>query len=650
MAELAETVFLHLQNSVSSLARSLTPGRFLSIGLPGVIDRKTLKMAWALLDKREKRQAWGVLAVVVFSALSASVMVASIMPFLSVLSEPERIHESRIFSRIYDFGGFETDRGFLFALGFTSIGIICIANLVQVLRVHVVTRFALMRAHTISYRLLSSFLRQPYAYFLVHHTGEMGTRVLSETQQIVVQFFKPAAEGFAALFTVIALLALLLWVNPVISLLTIGVFAVIYGGTLLATRRLVDRLGKIRTQANTDRFKIANEALGGVKDIKLLGREATYLDKFALPSERMARGQARVAVLSQTPQYVMQATVFAGLIVLCLVLLGDNSAAGRNTMADVLPTIGLMALAGQRMIPELSKLFRSITMLTYGDAAVRAVYEDMIRNRGTDELPTGTITPLGMKSELVFENVFYRYGEGAAGLSDVSLRIRAGERIGVVGTTGAGKSTLANILLGLIFPTEGAFIVDGTPVTPGNIRNWQRSLGYVPQEIFLIDASVRENIALGVPASQIDHERVEKAARIARIHDFILSELDQGYDTEVGERGVRLSGGQRQRIGIARALYNDGDLIVFDEATSALDNVTETEVMRSIEDLPGDKTLVMIAHRLSTLRSCDRILVLDRGRISAFAPWDELERDNRVFQDLSAGASSPTRVAEEAVS
>ena len=615
-----------------------------------MIDRKTLSMAWALLDRREKRQAWGVLAVVVLSAFSASIMVASILPFLTVLSEPERIHESRVLSRLYAFGGFQSDRGFLFGLGLATIAVICAANVIQVLRVHVVTRFALMRSHSISFRLLSSFLRQPYAFFLANHSGEMGTKVLSETQQIVMQFFKPAAEGVAALFTILALLALLLWVNPMVTLSVLAVFAVIYGGTLLRMRRRVSQLGKIRARANADRFRIANEALGGVKDIKLLGREATYLDMFEAPSERMARSQALVAVFSQTPQYVMQATVFAGLIVLCLVLLGDDSASGQNTMAEILPTIGLMALAGQRMIPELSKLFRSLTMLTYGDAAVRTVYNDMMNTRDIEALPSAPVTPLGMKRELVFEHLSYRYGEGTAGLKDVSFRIRAGERIGIVGTTGAGKSTLANILLGLIFPSEGSFCVDDTPVTRDNIRGWQRSLGYVPQEIFLVDASIRENIALGVPKDRIDQARVEKAARIARIHDFVLSELDNGYDTEVGERGVRLSGGQRQRVGIARALYNDGDLIVLDEATSALDNVTETEVMRSIDGLPGDKTLIMIAHRLTTLRGCDRIIVLDRGRISAFAPWEELELSNPVFRDLATGIIGANRVGEEIVS
>lgn len=599
-----------------------------------MIELGTLKIAWGLLGSREKREALGVLLIVILSALSATAMVASILPFLGVLSDPNRIYESGVLLWLYSHWNFESERSFLFFLGLGTIAVILVANAIQVLRVWVVTRFAMMRSHSISLNLLSNLLRQPYKFFLENNSGEMGTRILSETQQVVQQFFKPAAEGVAALFTVIALIALLLWVSPIVTLSILSVLTFVYGALLLGIRSRVNLLGQIRALSNTERFKIANEALGGVKDIRLLGREAAYLRKFQIPSEQMARAQAQVAVLSQVPQYIMQASVFVGLIILCLVLLDDDSQSGQNVMADILPTIGLMALAGQRLIPELSKVIRSLTLLTYGDAAVRSISNDLARIPSAEFLQRCIEKPIVLKSELVFDNVSYSYEHGQGGVRHVSLRIQAGEKIGVVGTTGAGKSTLANLLLGLIFPSEGRILVDGTTINQENVRCWQRSFGYVSQEIFLVDGSIRENIALGVPDSQIDYSRVEMAARSARIHEFIISELDKGYESEVGERGVRLSGGQRQRIGIARALYNQSELIILDEATSALDNVTEAEVMRSINDLPGDTTLIMIAHRLSTLRSCDRILVLDRGKIAAFAPWEELERGNPVFQEL----------------
>lgn len=603
-----------------------------------MIDRNTLKMAWDILDKQEKSKFWWVLLVVVISAISASFMVASVMPFLAVLSEPARIHKVTLLSKVYEWGGFQTDRSFLFALGIASIAVIIIANIIQIVRVRVVMRFALMRAHTISYRLLESYLRQPYEYFLVTNTGKMGTQILSESQQLVNQFFRPALEGFASLVTLTALLALILYVNPVVSLGVILFFGSIYGGTLLINQRIVKRLGIQRRKANTARHHIANEALGGIKDLRLLACEKAYLNRYSVPSQQMGESMVQVHSMQQTPQYIMQAGVFSGLIILCLMLLGFDSES-QASKTDILTTIGVIALAGQRMMPELSRLYQSLNQLTYGGTVVRAVYRDMVAHRGGLELPDKPVLPLGLKQGMSFENISYYYDQTTkAGLSNVSFSIRAGERIGVVGTTGAGKSTLANILLGLIQSTEGRFIVDGKEITSINTRAWQRSIGYVPQEIYLVDASIRENIAFGIPPEDIDDNRVIQAASIAQLHEFIMKDLDKGYDTAVGERGVRLSGGQRQRIGIARALYNDGDLMVLDEATSALDNVTEAEVMRAIDNLPGSKTLIMIAHRLTTLRGCDRILVLDRGKIAAFSTWDELMQTDDTFQKMAQSA------------
>lgn len=593
-------------------------------------------MGWALLERQEKRQAWAVLVVVVLSALSASVMVASIMPFLSVLSDPDQIRTNAFLQRAYQWGGFETDRGFLLALGLASIGVIVIANLIQVVRLYVVTRYTLMRAHTISARLLSSYLHQPYAFFLENHSGEMGTKVLSESQQVVTQFFRPAGEAVASLLTLAAVLGLLLYVDPLISLIVFAIFGGAYGGTLLMTRRIVQRLGAERAKNNSLRFRIAAEALGNVRDIKLLGREWSYLDRFQTPSLKMNTGMAKVAFIEQVPKYVMQAMVFCGLIIICLVLLAQAPArSSQQAVAQILPTIGLLAFAGQRMLPELSRLFASVTKLTYGDAAVRTVHDALATEGTMQALPRKREAPLSFMHELAFEAVGHRYPRGEkVSLSDINFRISVGERIGIVGTTGAGKSTLANILLGLISPTEGRFVVDGKAITPENIRSWQRNLGYVPQEISLVDASVRENIALGVPPDEIDHARVEQAARTAQIHDFIMTELNNGYDTETGERGMRLSGGQRQRIGIARALYNDGDLLILDEATSALDNITEAEVMAAIDTLPSDKTVIMIAHRLNSLKSCDRIIFLHEGRISAIGAWNALMAMEPRFREL----------------
>ncbi len=599
-------------------------------------DFSTWKKAWALLDARERRNAWIVLAIIILAALSSASMVGSIMPFLSVLVDPSRIREVPFLAWAYDAGGFETHYGFLVALGFASLAVIVAASLVQILRTWAVARFATMRVHTLSHRLLAAYLRQPYEYFLDHHTGEMSTQILAESGQVVQLFFRPAAEIVAALLTLIAIIAVLVWVNPLVAFIAFAVLGILYGATFLLSRQLIARQGQVRAEANRARFRLANEALGGVKDIKVLGREGAYVDRYRDPSQRMARSAVIAQVLAEVPQYIMQAVGFGGIIVLCLLLLDPDGLASGTALGGILPLVGVFAFAGQRMLPELSKLYRGITQLNYGAAAVDTVHRDLSTKTADVALPLRPPAPLGLKNTLALDRVTYRYPQAdRAGLWDISLTMEAGEKIGIVGSTGAGKTTLADLVLGLLRPSEGSLVVDGTEITDQNLRAWQQTLGYVPQDIFLTDASVAENIALGLAPNEIDPECVRRAARIAQIDRFITEELPQGYETLVGERGVRLSGGQRQRVGIARALYHDADLIVFDEATSALDNLTEAEVMAAIEALPGDKTILMIAHRLSTVRVCDRIAVLENGRLIGLGSWDELMQNNVGFRKIA---------------
>ena len=594
------------------------------------------KKAWALLDAQEKRKSWIVLGVIILGALASAVMVGSVMPFLAVLAEPSRIETTPALAWAYDAIGFTSVYGFLVGLGLTCFAVIVLSSLFQIANTWAVTRFATMRAHSISLRLLASYLAQPYAFFLNRHSGEMGPRVLSETEQVVSQFFRPAAEFIAACLTTLAIVGLLIWVEPMVAASAFAVLGGIYGIIYLSTRRALRKLGQIRVAANRQRFRLANEALTGIKDIKLLGRENAYLDRYKAPSIRMAQTLVKVAVLSEVPRFALQAVALGGVILLCLILIDPASFTSGAGLGGLLPVLGVFAFAGQRLMPELSKLYQSLAQIQAGSAAVDAVHEDLVLRKTANRLPRTSIMGLGLKQGLRLEAVSYSYpNSNQAGVRDISLSIRAGEKIGIVGSTGAGKTTLADVILGLLEPDQGKLVADEIEITSDNVRAWMQSVGYVPQDIFLTDAPVAENIALGVPPEAIDHERIRKAARIARIDQFILDELPEGYQTHVGERGVRLSGGQRQRIGIARALYNDADLIVFDEATSALDNLTEAEVMEAIDALPGDKTVLMIAHRLSTVKRCDRIMVLDKGLVVGCDSWGALMAGNTAFQRIA---------------
>ncbi|MBI1356438.1 MAG: ATP-binding cassette domain-containing protein [Acidobacteria bacterium] len=560
-------------------------------------------------------------------------MVASILPFLSVLAEPERIHTRQFTSYLYRAFGFTSDFRFLVALGVASTVVILLAAVVQVVRSFAVARFAMMRTYSISSRLVEVYLGQPYEFFLNRHSGTLSTQILSESQQVVTQFFRPAAEAIASGLTVTAVVALLFWINPTVALITFGLLGGTYGIALMFSRQMLARMGLRRLEANKARFKVVNEALGGVKYLKLTGRERAYLNRYARPARDYAAAQVGVMALGEMPQYVLQAIAFGGAILFCLALLEPEDLGSGAALGGIVPLVGVFAFGAQRMMPELSRLYRGITQMRYAAPAVEAVYKDM--QRPIDDLPKSPPAPLRFRHEMRLDNVCYRYPNSSAGLDRVSMSIRAGEKIGIVGSTGSGKTTLADVVLGLLWPQSGTITVDGAPITKENQRAWRQAVGYVPQEIFLTDSSVAENIALGLPRKQIDIEKVVRAAEAAQIDAFVRESMPQGYETFVGERGVRLSGGQRQRLGIARALYGDADLILFDEATSALDNLTEREVISAINALPGDKTILMIAHRLSTLGVCDRILVLKNGRVAGLGTFQELLESNGEFRAIA---------------
>lgn len=578
------------------------------------------------------------LVIVIFAALSSAFMVGSIFPFLSLLADPSLLQRSEWLSYAYEAGGFESEFQFLAAVGIATTLVILVTNAILAFNIYAMARYTQMRVYSISRRLLSHYLAQPYEFFLSRHSGDMTTNILGESNLVVGRYMRPFVGLISAAFTIAAIFIALLLVNPVVTIVAIASFAFIYAVVALLTRKGVRSMGDRRAAANRKVFRLSGEALTGIKDIKLLGKEGTYVDRYSAPAYEMATFGVWVSIIGSAPQFILQVVAFGGIVLLSLALVEPNSLNERAALGELLPLLGVLAFAGQRLLPQLHAMYGAVTEMSFGKAAVERVYSDLStgHSNGVDR---SRPAPLRCAESLELKNVCYTYPNAEApGVHDVNLKIRSGERIGIVGSSGAGKTTLADVVLGLLTPQSGTILADGTPISPDNLRAWQRSVGYVPQDIFLTDASLLENIALGTDVSEIDRDKVETCARIAQLHEFIISELPNGYDTEIGERGVRLSGGQRQRIGIARALYHDADLIVFDEATSALDNLTEREVMASIEALPGDKTILMIAHRLSTVKVCDRIVVMDRGTVSGVDTWDALVETNHSFQKIAESA------------
>ncbi|MDZ7662801.1 MAG: ABC transporter ATP-binding protein [Thiohalophilus sp.] len=590
----------------------------------------------SLLDRQEKRRGILIVAMVTIMAALEVAGVASVMPFLSVVGNPEVVHSNAILASAYNTLGFTSVDDFLLALGLFAFGLILTSAIFKALTLYAMNRFIEMRRHSISHRLLETYLRQPYAFFLNRHSSDMAKTILSEIDQLIHNVFRPSMDMFAYAIILGSMITLLVIVEPKIAAIVItvigGLYIIIYAGV----RGILGHIGSDLVRANKERFTAAGEALGGIKDIKLLGREQAYSSRFRSPSSRFARHQATNQTLSQVPNFLVEAVAFGGIIILTLVLLSSSGGVTGDGIGEILPMLGLYAFAGLRMKPAAQKIYIGFAKLRFGSASLNNIYNDLYQRSALAEINVHDPRPFNPQRAISLQDIHYSYpGSKEEALKSINLQINVGTSVGLVGSTGAGKTTLVDVLLGLLRPTQGSIVVDNKPVTDDELRAWQRTLGYVPQDIFLIDDSVSKNIALGVPTQQIDYDQVERCARMAQVHDFIMQEMPDGYDTLVGERGVRLSGGQRQRIGIARALYHDPHVLVFDEATSALDTLTEQAVMESIEALHHKKTIIIIAHRLTTVRECEQIFLLDKGIIIAKGEYDELINNNIAFRSMA---------------
>ena len=587
-----------------------------------------------LLDRREKRRFYLLFAMMVISAIVETVTIAAMFPFLAVVARPEMIEQHEKISMVYHLLGFQDTRTFLAVAGAAVFCIVFFGLLFATATQYAIYRYTAMRGYSIGGRVLRGYLSQPYSWFLSKHSADLGATILTEVNEVIMRNMLPAmkliAQGAVAFF----LILLLVVANPMAALGALVLLGGSYVLVYLVVRKRISRMGHVRKAANMDKYKVAGEAFGGVKDVKLMGLEDSFLRRYERPARRSAEANSLIGVASEVPRNILRAVALGGILAFVVVMLIRG-----QDMSGMLPVLGLYAFAGMRLLPALQQIYSSATTMRFTVSMLDRVHADLLSlPKGENAKFPAAPEPLPLREKLELRDVSYAYPSAERGaLNGLTLSIPALSTVGVVGGTGAGKTTAVDVILGLLRPQEGVVAVDGTPVTDDRLRAWQRSVGYVPQQIFLMDESVAANIAFGVPHKEIDMAAVERAARIAELHDFILRDLPEGYATELGERGVRLSGGQRQRIGIARALYHDPDVLVLDEATSALDNLTERAVMDAVHNLGGKKTIIMIAHRLSTVQDCDIIFLLEHGRVAAQGRYDDLVETSDHFRRMVSG-------------
>jgi ABC-type multidrug transport system fused ATPase/permease subunit len=592
-----------------------------------------------LLSARARGRLVLLLMLLLAAAALEALGIASILPFMALVINPESIQQNHWLSVMYERLEMRDTRQFLTWVGTLVLVLLVVTNFCKMASTWFMLRYMNWRAYELARRLLVNYLTRPYSYYLTRNTSELGGSVLFEAPGVIDRVLRPILEMVAAGMTCLAITVVLLVTKPLAAVLIVSVVGGSYALVYMLVHRRLDRYGEQQVESNTERIRSASEAMVGIKDIKILGRETAFLDRFAFYTMRSSSNAAISGAIGQLPRFVLEIVAFGGLLLAVLYFVSRG-----NESAQVVPVLALYAFAGYRLMPTLQALFNSIVVIRYNIASLDRVHgalaDSVPSAEAEQELRSGEVaTPAQFNGALELRDVTFQY-EGAMepSLRGLAFTVQANTTIGLVGPTGCGKSTTVDVILGLLEPQQGTIVLDGVEITDANRRNWQRAIGYVPQHIFISDDTVARNIAFGIPDEEIDMTAVRKAAQVANLAEFIDNELPEGYHTNIGERGARLSGGQRQRIGIARAMYRDPAVLVLDEATSALDGVTEEGVMRAVHGLSKRKTIILIAHRLSTVRECDLIYQLDHGAVAASGTYDELMRTSAWFRNAARGS------------
>lgn len=598
----------------------------------------SLQKVKELLTQEDKFKLYCLLIPMSLTAIVGSVSIGAIMPFIGVVVHPEMIQANVYLNNLYHYLSFANPLRFTALLGFAALIILVVANALSAATIWLSARITEGIKARLSNRLFSKYLDKPYGFHLQNNSSTLRNN-LQLVNNVSQSYLQQGVILITQLISLLAILIFVVWVNPVMAFIMFVSIGGAYGLIYALMKQQLHTAGKLTVESLDKLSQLTTESFGGIKDIKLKQSAACFKALFYPLQYQYARSQSTLQVLGQVPRYAIEAILFGGVILLIVLMLWQ-----RQSLDSVIPLLAMYVYSGYRLMPALSQIFTSISSIKGATDSVRQVYASLAVT-DDDKLSwqtrqtTARITPMPFNHELKIKELCYHYpGNDNTVLNNINFTINHNEVVGVIGKTGSGKTTLVDILLGLLQPASGCFCVDGLAIK--NLEQeqaWQKNLGYVPQFIFLADSTIAENIAFGTEQSKVDHAQVEACARIAALHEFIQT-LPKQYNTLVGERGVRLSGGQIQRIGIARALYSNPSVLVLDEATSSLDTQTEQQVMQAIYNMKGKMTILIIAHRLSTVAQCDKIIMLSHGKIIDQGTMSELVQRHELMDSVETSS------------
>lgn len=594
-----------------------------------------IKRIHALLTREQWRNYLLLQSLFGVTALIQVAGIASLAPFIALIANPGMIHTNRFTQAVYQRMHFESDVTFLMFFAGIVIAFVVASNAIAAVTTWFTVKFSQNLGLELQSSLYRNYMHKDYVYFSKNNSSKMISMITQEAPRFTYMVIQPLLNLISQMFIVLIIAGGLIYIDPPLALVAI----VIIGGGYISVFRIVkERLlyhGAKLFETNERKYKLLAESLGGIKEIKLLATESVYEKIVTEVNTANTRSNAIIGLLGDTPKFVIETLAFCALLSLALYLL-----ATRSDSAQIISILSLYAMAGYKLLPAAQTIFKSASQIKANASVLDTLYPAVIEGRWVRTFEKeDSVAASAIEGDIRLSDVSYTYpGAAFAALSGIDLTIRRNTLVAFVGTSGAGKSTLADLLLGFLPPTQGTMHVGDTHITPANARAWQKHLGYVPQNIFLLDDTVTANIMFGASEQHVDLDKIKTAARMANIDQFV-EKLEGQYSFVVGERGALLSGGQKQRVGIARALYHNADFLVMDEATSALDNLTEQEIIKTINKLKATKTIVMIAHRLTTIKNADQIVFLENGAIHDIGTFDELSARSKKFQAMTQATS-----------
>jgi len=595
-----------------------------------------LRFIWRILEPRERRRLLWLQLLALLMAVSTLGGVAAVLPFFSVLADPQAIDHHEWLSRWYSLGPFDNRRDFLVALGLGFVALVILANAINLAGTLAINRFALRIGREFHVALFDEYLHRDYRFHARHGAVPLLNNVIFESTRVASGLIQGGLTLTASLLASALILVTAIVVNPLLALGAAALVGGGYGALYLLARRRLAQNGARETELWDARIRTLTESFGSIQEILLRGNQSFFRDAFAAYCDDMARVNARTYAIANGPRYVLDTLTACGLVAAALWLSRGADA------AQWLAQLSFFALAAYRLLPAMQQAFAAMARMRSDRVALQRIAADLEGGRRRALLPTTaeSLAPWAgrPRQAITAEGLNFRYAAGdALAVRNATLTITRGECVGFVGANGSGKTTLCALLLGLLPPDSGEIRIDGHPLDEETRAAWQATVAFVPQNVFLLDASIAENIAFGVPPGEIDEVRLRAVVAAAKLADLVGA-TPQGLSHRLGERGSRVSGGQRQRIGIARALYRRASFLVLDEATNALDGLAEQDIVAMIDSLRSHATVAVIAHRMSSVRGCDVIFELEGGTIVGSGTFDELVRDSARFREYAGRA------------